>query len=120
MGHTIIGIFRHSGDADLVAAHLRDEYALADSELDVIGEGDRERLRRPLTGEAVDWLVASMTGIGLSADPGPEEPIVKRWGDRLHAGETLVVARANDPEIANAIAGDMRRTGADRVDLLPH
>ena len=123
MGHTIIGVFRHSGDADLAAAHLREEYVLEASELDIIGQAEYDRLSRPAREtnlEEEQWSLALLTGIGLSPLPGDEDPIAKRWGDKVWQGETLVVARTNDPERAQSIAGDMRRTGAERIDLLPH
>lgn len=118
MGHTVVGVFRYSGDADLAAAHLQEEYALSASELDLIGEAEWDRLARPGMAGTEAWIMAAFTGMGLQS--GDEEPIGKRWGDRVWAGETLVVARSNDPEIAQAIARDMRHAGAERIDLLPH
>jgi hypothetical protein len=119
LGHTIVGVFRHSGDADLAAAHLREEYALEADELDVIGQAEWDNLTPPAPGDTEAWVVAALTG-GLSTASGDEDPIGKRWGDKVWQGETLVVARTYDPETAQAIAREMRITGADRIDLLPH
>jgi len=119
MGHTVIGVFDHSGDADLAAAHLRDEYTLAADELDVIGEAEWDNLTPPAPEGATAWLLASFSG-GMVAGRGDEDPIGKRWGDRLWHGETLVVARSGDPEVAEAMASEMRRTGARRIDIMPH
>lgn len=121
MGHTIIGVFRHSGDADLAAAHLREEYALEAEELDIIGQAEFDRLSRPAPGDTDQWILASLTGIGLNTTPaGDEDPIGKRWGDKVWQGETLVIARTGDPDVATAMARELRHTGAERVDLLPH
>lgn len=121
MGHTVIGVFRYSGDADLAAAHLREEYALEADELDVIGPDETENLTPPAaTLEGTDgWVVATLTGIGL-APSGDEDPIGKRWGDKVNDEQTLVVARTNDPDVAESLARELRRTGAERIDLLPH
>jgi hypothetical protein len=122
VGHTVIGVFRHSGDADLAAAHLQEEYALEAGELDLIGEAEWERLHPPAPdGVGTGYAVAPAVNLGLQgAWMGDEDPIGKRWGDKVVRGETLVVARTGDPDIAVAIAREMRVTGADRVDLLPH
>ena len=123
MGHTIVGVFRHSGDADLAAAHLQVEYALMANELDVIGQAEWDNLTPPApTGFGADetWIFSAITGVGLQSALGDANPVGKRWGDKVWNGETLVVARTNDPDEANAIARDMRSSGADRVDLLPH
>lgn len=119
MGQTVVGVFRHSGDADLAAAHLRDAYALDEDELDVIGEASFDDLGGSTLNAADSWLLAAFTGIGLDG-LGDENPVAKRWGDQVVRGQTLVVARSDDPERATEIAGEMRRAGADRVDLLPH
>ena len=120
MGYTIVGVFKHSGDADMVAAHLQGEYALEAGELDIIGQAEWDNLTPPAWGGVESWVVSSLTGIGLQATPGDEDPIGKRWGDKVVQGDTLVVARTNDPDIAHDMAREMRRTGADRIDLLPH
>ncbi|MBP2016647.1 hypothetical protein J2Z79_000020 [Symbiobacterium terraclitae] len=118
MGHTVVGVFRHSGDAHMIAAHLRDAFTLDDDELDVIGEAEFNMGRAEV--EPTDaWLLAAFTGIGLN-DLGDDDPVMKRWGDQVQRGSTLVVARADDPDRATEIAGEMRRAGAARVDLLPH
>lgn len=119
MGHTVIGVFDHSGDADLAAAHLRDEYTLAADELDVLGETEWENLTPPAPEGVNAWLIAAFTG-GLVAGRGDEDPVGKRWGDQLWQGNTLVVARSFDPEVATAMAAEMHRVGAQRVDILPH
>ncbi len=117
MGHTVVGLFKHSGDADLVAAYLRDEYTLAADELDIIGEAEWENMTPPAPeGESAWYLTAATGAIGI----GDENPVGKRWGDKLYEGNTLVVARAYDPDIAQSIARDLRVHGADRIDLLPH
>jgi hypothetical protein len=121
LGHTIIGVFRHSGDADLAAAHLREEYALEAGELDVIGQAEWDNLTPPAPGENDSWAAAALAGLGLrSSALGDEDPIGKRWGDKVWQGETLVVARTGDPDLATAMAKEMRVTGADRIDVLPH
>ncbi|MFZ5828369.1 MAG: hypothetical protein ACOY94_29045 [Bacillota bacterium] len=118
MGQTVVGVFRHSGDADLAAAHLRDEYALDADELDIIGEAEFNNLARPTMDRANGWIFAAFTGGILQL--GDEDPVSKRWGDLVWKGQTLVVARSDDPDRAVDIAGEMRRAGAERVDLLPH
>jgi hypothetical protein len=119
LGHTVIGVFRHSGDADLAAAYLQEEYTLSAGELDVIGQAEFDNLSHPAWGRTEAWIAAAFSG-GISGAAGDEDPVGKRWGDKLWQGETLVVARANDPEQAQAIAREMRETGAERIDLLPH
>lgn len=118
MSHTVIGIFRHSGDADMAATHLRDEYTLDADELDIIGEAEWENLTPPAPDGLSAWALAS--GFGIVAGLGDEDPIGKRWADQVYQGNTMVVARSNDPDVAQSIARAMRETGADRVDLLPH
>ncbi|HWI51935.1 MAG TPA: hypothetical protein VNT01_07325 [Symbiobacteriaceae bacterium] len=122
MGHTVIGVFRHSGDADLAAAHLREEYTLEAGELDLIGQAEWERMTPPAqAGVGIGYAVAPLVDLGLQgAAMGDEDPIGKRWGDKVVQGQTLLVARTGDPELAVAMARELRVTGADRVDLLPH
>lgn len=120
MAHTVIGLFTDSGDADIAAAHLRTEFALASDELDILGEAEWDNLTPPAPEGTAGWLLAATTGIGLQAGLGDEDPIGKRWIDQLWEGKTLVVARSNDPDIATEITREMRSLGADRVDLLPH
>ncbi len=119
MGQTVVGVFQHSGDADLAAAHLRDEFALDADELDIIGEAEFDDLARPTLDPTDNWILAAFTGIGLTA-LGDEDPVSKRWGDMVWKGQTVVVARSDDPDRALDIAGEMRRAGAERIDLLPH
>lgn len=120
IGHTVVGIFQHSGDADLAAAHLRDAYTLDEDELDLIDEGGFEQRSGGVSeGGGDHWMTALLTG-GFSMGLGDMDPIAKRWGDQTQQGKTLVVARSDDPERAQEIAAEMRRAGADRVDLLPH
>lgn len=119
MAHTVIGLFKESGDADIAAAHLREEFALAADELDIIGEAEWDNLTPPAPEGTSAWLLAAAMG-GLTAGLGDEDPIGKRWIDKVWEGQTLVVARANDPDIATALVREMRAAGADRVDLLPH
>jgi hypothetical protein len=69
MGHTIVGVFRHSGDADLAAAHLREEYALEAEELDVIGEAEWENLTRP-----------AAEGVSAGSSPPSPAALPPRWG----------------------------------------
>jgi hypothetical protein len=120
LGHSIVGLFKHSGDADLAADYLREEYVLRADELDVIGQAEWDRLTRPAMDATDQWIAASLTGIGLDPSLGDEDPVGKRWGDKVWQGDTLVVARTPDPEIAQEIAEAMHRTGAARIDLLPH
>jgi len=122
LGHTVIGVFRHSGDADLAAAHLREEYTLEAGELDLIGQSEWERMTPPAQeGVGIGYAVAPLVNLGLQgAAMGDEDPIGKRWGDKVVQGQTLLIARTGDPEIAVAMARELRVTGADRVDLLPH
>lgn len=122
MGHTVIGVFFHSGDADLAAAHLREEYALEAGELDVIGQPEWDNLTPPAPdGVGTGYAVAPAVNLGLrGAGMGDEDPIGKRWGDKVVQGQTLVVCRTGDPELAVAMAKELRVTGAHRVDLLPH
>lgn len=119
MGHSVVGVFRHSGDADMAAAHLQDAFTLAEDELDIIGEAEFENLAAPMESRTDTWYLAALTGIGL-AGLGDEDPVAKRWGDLVYKGQTIVVARSDDPDMAVDMAGEMRRAGADRVDLLPH
>lgn len=108
MGHSVVGVFRHSGDADLVAAHLRDAFTLDEDELDIIDE----------TEPGGGWSTsASADDLALMGDA---DPVLKRWGDMAAEGRTVVVARSDDPDRAVEMAGEMRRAGAERVDLLPH
>lgn len=121
MGQTIVGLFRDSSDADVAAAYLRDEHTLTSaSDLDVIGQAEWDDLSHPAADEIDVWIRASLTGISLDDAPGGTESVGKRWGDKVWAGETLVVARTFDRDIAEAIARDMQRTGAERVDMIPN
>lgn len=97
MGHTVVGIFRYSGDADLAAAHLRDAYTLDEDRLDIM--------------EDVGW--GGDDGLYYYADP-----LMRRWGDMPARGRTVLVARSDDPDEAVELAREMRRAGAERVDLL--
>ena len=119
MGHTVIGVFDHSGDADLAAAHLREEFVLEADELDMLGPADWDSLPPPAPEGTQAWLLAAFSG-GFIAGRGDEEPIGKRWGDQLWNGDTLVVARSGDPDVADQIASEMHRSGAKRVDILAH
>lgn len=118
MAHTVVGVFEDSGDADVAAAHLRTEFALAADELDILGSAEWEDMTPPAPEGTAGWLLAATTGIGLAAPSGADDPLGKRWSDQLWEGRTLVVARSNDPDIAAALAKEMRFAGADRVDLL--
>lgn len=120
MGHTVVGTFQHSGDADLAAAHLQEEYTLNAQELDVIGPAEWDKLTRPAEAGPTGWVLAALTGIGLEGSAGDEDPVAKRWGHVTRWGSTLVVARTFDPDNAVAIAHAMRESGAEQVDLLPH
>nr|PZN70653.1 MAG: hypothetical protein DIU55_10875 [Bacillota bacterium] len=133
MGKTVVGLFRHSGDADLAAAHLRDAFALDEDQLDVIGEADVRSMSGARISDTDAWLLAAFWEVGLDPglnpdlDPGLDpdmgqagggDPVVRRWGDQVRRGRTLVVVRSDDPDRAIAMAGEMRRAGAERVDLL--
>lgn len=100
MGYTIIGVFSESGDADLAAAHLREEFALDAGELEMIGQTEWDNLR------------------GAAEGDSDGDPIGKRWGDRVAQGDTLVVARTGDPDVAEAVVQEMHQLGAVYVDLL--
>lgn len=119
MGYTVVGVFRHSGDADMAAAHMREEYALEAEELDVIGAAEWDKLTRPAYPGAQGWVLAAITGLGLQEGSGDEDPLGKRSGHVPMRGGTLVIARTNDPDIAHAMARKMNVTGADPVDLFP-
>jgi len=120
LGHTIIGVFPDSGDADLAAAHLREEFALEAGELDVVGQAEWDELSFPAEGDPGQWVVNALTAGGLKTPLGDEDSIGKRWGDRVIHGDTLVVARTHDPDVAQAIAEEFHHLGAAHVDLLPH
>jgi hypothetical protein len=115
LGRTVIGVFRHSGDADLAAAYLREEFTLGEDHLEVID--DSQGLETPAHSVADTGLLFST--LGDSDQTGEKEPIGKRWGDRVAAGDLLVVVRSDDADQVNAIAYGMRVSGAERVDLLP-
>ena len=121
MEYTVVGVFRHSGDADMAAAFLKEEYALAANEIDMIGEAEWDQLTPPAVQGTDAWLLAAVTGYGLqSLDRGDEELLGQRWIDKLWEGETLVVSRTGDPDQANEMAKGMREQGADRIDILTH
>jgi len=120
LGHTIIGVFPDSGDADLAAAHLREEFALEAGELDLVGQAEWENLSFPADGEPSQLVASALTAGGLRAALGDEDSIGKRWGDRVVQGDTLVVARTYDPDVAQAMAEALHNLGAAYVDLLPH
>jgi hypothetical protein len=120
VGHTVIGTFRHSGDADLAAAHLREEYALEADELDLIGPAEWDKLTRPAYIGTEGWLIAALSGLGMHEGVGDEDPVAKRWREIPMGGGTLIVARTPDPDVATAMARELRRTGAAQVDILPH
>lgn len=114
---TVVGVFRHSGDAQLAAEHLLEEYALTDQELDVLGPGDAWRLQRPAPPEYL-WALSSLTGVGLSGFPG-EEAVGHRFAGEAQTGEkTLVIARTFDEEMAREFAEELHRAGAEAVDIL--
>lgn len=103
----------------MAAAHLREEYALEAGELDVIGQTEADRLSLPGVHGPEAWAEMPVSGLNLQ-EAGEEDPVGKRWGDKVWDGDTLVVARANDPETAQAIARELHHTGAGRIDILPH
>lgn len=119
MSQTVAGLFRESGQADLAAARLREEYALTGEEdLDVIGPAEWEELGRPEPrGGLATWLLA-FTGVGLEEPMAEADVLNKRWGDLLMDEETLVVARTGDREMAEEISHTMYEAGARRVDIL--
>lgn len=96
MGQTIVGLFIHSDAADLAAATLVEEHNL--------------------TGDELDIMMPSYAPIANQY--GDANPVAKRWGDRVRAGEWAVVARTNDPDEAQAVIRSLRESGAHRVDLL--
>jgi hypothetical protein len=111
-------VFKDSLDADVVAAYLREEFALEANEIDVIGDTHPDQVTRPAPGGPEEWVLASFTGMGLNQTMGGDDPVYKRWGDKLLDGDALVVARVNDPDLADAVTREMRINGAERVDLL--
>lgn len=116
---TVVGVFRHSGDAHLAAAHVLDEFALTEDALDVLGSGDSWGLLRVRDGEE-RWTNGRLRGLHAAAFPG-EDPAARRWaGAAMYEGKTLVLARTHDEEMAAEIAAALRRTGAEPVDLIPH
>lgn len=119
---TVVGIFRHSGDAHLAAAHLLDAYALTDEQLDVIGPGDAWRLNRPGLTDGEQWLMAAaLGGIGEAGFPPAEDPVGRRWSlEAIYGEKTLVVARTYDEDMAREMAEDLKRTGAETVDILTY
>lgn len=114
---TVVGTFRHSGDAQLAAAHLLEEYALTETELDVLGPGDAWRLQRPASPEAL-WALSALTGIGLAGFPGEVAPGHRYAREALAGEKTLVIARTFDAEQAREFAQALRRAGAESVDIL--
>jgi hypothetical protein len=122
MGHTVLGLFVHSDAADLAAAVLRDEHNLTGDELDILTPSYAGDLPRPATDPADDGLATQSLNsyIGAANQMGDLDPVARRWGDRVRAGDWAVVARANDGDEAEAIARTLRACGAHRVDLLPH
>ncbi len=132
MRKTVVGLFRHSGDADLVAAHLRETFALDADKLDVIGQAELSAAGGAGLNETDAWLLAALADTELDGldgpgglyelddleGPGARDPVARRWGDQVRRGRTLVVARCDDPDQATEIAREMRRAGAHRVDLL--
>lgn len=118
MGYTVVGLFRHSGDAEMAADHLREEHVLYADDLDIIGEAEWENLTPPAPEGGSAWALAAFTGIGLAGGRADAEPLGKRWIDKLWQGETLVVARSADPEAAEIMAGELREMGAERVDII--
>lgn len=115
---TVVGVFRHSGDAQLAAEHLLEEYTLTERELDVLGPGDAWRLQRPAPPEYL-WALASLSGVGLSGFPGEYEAVGHRFaGEALNEEKTLVVARTFDEEQARELAEELYRAGAEAVDII--
>jgi hypothetical protein len=117
LGHTVVGVFRHSGDADLAATQLRDEYILGTAELDVLGEADWPELTPPAPEGIAGWVVSFATA-GIAHEQADDDPLGKRWIDKLWDGRTMVIARSGDPEKATMMAKELRTMGAERVDLL--
>ncbi|HLO04174.1 MAG TPA: hypothetical protein VK191_13770 [Symbiobacteriaceae bacterium] len=122
MGHTVLGLFVHSDAADLAAALLRDEHNLTGDELDILTPSFAGDLPRPATDPAGNGLATQTINsyTGAANQMGDSDPVAKRWGDRVRAGDWAVVARANDGDEAESIARSLRECGAHRVDLLPH
>lgn len=122
MGHTILGLFIHSDAADLAAAMLRDEHVLGGDELDILMPSFAGDLPRPATDPAARGIETdAITSFTSAADQfGDRDPVARRWGDRVRAGDWAVVARANDGDEAESIAHSLKEYGAYRVDILPH
>jgi hypothetical protein len=122
MGYAIVGLFIHSDAADLAAAQLRDEHNLWGAELDILMPsfaGDMDRPASDLTEEGLPTEYFSSYR-GAASATRDMDPIARRWGDRVRAGDWAVVARANDGDEAEAIARSLRDCGAHRVDVIPH
>lgn len=122
MGHTVLGLFVHSDAADLAAAVLRDEHVLFGDQLDILMPSFAGDLPRPATDPAASGLESdAITSYTAAADQfGDRDPVSRRWGDLVRAGDWAVVARANDGDEAESIAHSLRECGAHRVDILPH
>lgn len=122
MGHTVVGLFVHSDAADLAAATLRDEHNLSGDELDILTPSFAGDLPRPANDTAANGLdtEAFNSYTGAANQMGDNDPVAKRWGDRVRAGDWAVVARANDGDEAESFVRSLREAGAYRVDLLPH
>lgn len=122
MGHTVVGLFVHSDAADLAAAVLRDEHSLTGDELDILTPSFAGDLPRPAFDSAIEGIETDSVNsyTGAANQMGDRDPVARRWGDRVRAGDWAVVARANDGDEAESIAHSLRECGAYRVDLLPH
>jgi len=117
VGNTVVGVFRHSGDADMAATHLRDEFILGAEELDILGEADWPVITPPAPEGIAAWVVSFATA-GLPNEQSVEDPLGKRWIDQLWQGRTLVIARSGDLEKVNMMAKELRSLGAERIDVL--
>ncbi len=110
-------MFRHSGDAELAAEHLLEEFALTEAELNVFDPGEAWRLERPAA-EEYRWVAAFLSGVGQAGD-AEYSAVGHRFAGEIRAGDrTLVVARTFDQDQANEYARELSRAGAEWVDIL--
>jgi hypothetical protein len=122
VGYTVVGIFVHSANADLAAATLMDDFYLSGEQIDILTPSWADDLPRPAT----DFARAGVQSAGITSFTGAaleltdNDPVAKRWGDLIRAGDWAVVARTHEGDNAEAIAASLREAGAERVDILPH
>lgn len=111
---TIVALFRHSGDADLAAAHLLADLGLTEAQVAVVAPADVAETDMFAGQQAFAGLWATAAG---AADG--DAAIVRRWGGEVvHAGKTLVVARPGDTLDPYELAEALHRSGAEQIDIM--